>query len=57
MRRTERDGNTIRTYWNDQLVQEMTFPEGVEVIEQDGQFVGLKFPERDTQPHPIEPLQ
>lgn len=52
MQRVERKGNTIRMFRNNELVQEITFPEGVEVIEQDGHFIGLKFPERDTEPTP-----
>lgn len=54
MYRAERKDNTIRLYHNNELVQELTFPEGVEVIEKDGHFVGFRFPEPDTGSSPIE---
>ncbi len=46
MQRTERKGNTIQIYRNNELVHEITLPEEVEVIEKDGHFIGYKFPDR-----------
>lgn len=40
-------------YRNNELVREITFPDGVEVIEKDGHFVGFQFPERDKESSPI----
>lgn len=55
MYRTERKGNTIRLYRHNELIQEITFPEGVEVMEKDGHFVGFHFPEPDKEPSLREP--
>lgn len=54
MYRAERKGNTIRLFHNNEVIQEITLPEGVEVMEQDGHFVGFQFPERDKEPAPRE---
>lgn len=55
MYRAERKGNTIRLYRYNELIQEITFPEGVEVMEKDGHFVGFHFPEPDKEPSLREP--